>query len=202
MSEADYIVLEQRRTPSYRTGAKPINISDTDSDQEFPNFSFRKKKKLSRCQPKTSSILSPFPDASSDHTNMSQKLQELLSKADDSIASIALNGQKIEELDQKIQNQAVAFVQPWQDFFRCVVCKDVMTASSNMVVPPCCQSTVACKSCLEQWLANSLTCPCCREELELEQCATVPIIRPLIASLANCTPHLTVATANAEPNMV
>lgn len=62
--------------------------------------------------------------------------------------------------------------------FSCLICKDTVTESSP-VVPPCWE-------CMERWLETQEqpTCPLCREPLQIDSCAKLPILRPLFEFLS------------------
>ena len=47
----------------------------------------------------------------------------------------------------------------------CSVCLEEFKNGTNVIKLKC--GHVFCTECIEKWLSNSLTCPCCRQILEL-----------------------------------
>ena len=94
---------------------------------------------------------------------------------------------EVQSLREMLKNQALMGIRPITGIFSCIICKSTITTTSNLVVAPCCQTALACRDCLEEWLSSTdnHTCPNCREPIDIEQCSPMPVIRPLIAALAN-----------------
>lgn len=67
-----------------------------------------------------------------------------------------------------------------RQLFTCIICKD-NSLNRDPVVPQCCSGVVACKTCLQDWIGHSSTCPQCREQISLDICLPVPPFRPLSA---------------------
>ena len=82
------------------------------------------------------------------------------------------------ELDE--QKSAIIFA------FSCLICKDVVSPDNTPVVPPCCRAAVMCKECLISWLDNQASCPHCREPLVIDDCLSMPPLRPLFDVLSKC----------------
>ena len=66
------------------------------------------------------------------------------------------------------------------DMFNCIICKS-SPMEREPVVPPCCSGVDACKPCLQDWLAQSSTCPQCRESISIwiDVCLSIPLFRLL-----------------------
>ena len=94
---------------------------------------------------------------------------------------------EVQNLREMLKKQAQIGIKPVTGIFKCIICKSSMSTTTNLVVAPCCQAALACRGCLQEWLntSDNQTCPHCREPVELNSAHQVPIIRPLIAAIAN-----------------
>ena len=61
-------------------------------------------------------------------------------------------------------SQQLCEIQSLQEMLNCIICKSTMKATTNLLVAPRCQATLACRECMEEWFctSNNHSCPNCR----------------------------------------
>lgn len=176
----DFEQIELQRIPP-KAKVPAITLSDSDSDVfESPPVAVKRRKTLSLRQSSSGTQSSAEP-------SWLPKLNEVWDKVSMMSSETTQQLCEVQSLKEMLKKQAQMGMKPITGIFRCMICKSNMSEASNSVIPPCCQAALACRECLQEWLntSDSQTCPHCREHVDINQCVPMPIIRPLIAALAN-----------------
>ena len=182
VSARDYEQIELQRNPPRSPPPKLVTLSDSDSDFEPSLIPVKRRKPLSlgrtSCGPSTASSTEP---------SWLPKLTETWEKVVIMSAESTQQLCEIQSLREMLKHQAQMALTSVAGIFTCIICKSTMKANTNLLVAPCCQAALACRECLEEWFRSSdnNTCPNCREPVEVEQWAPMPVIRPLVAALCN-----------------
>ena len=183
VSMEDYDELEQQRNPRPQIKPATVELSDSDSDvfESIPPPSFKRRKIQS-------TVEEPTPQKRAMSPSLVKKITEMSEKVYVMSAESTLTLCEVQSLREMVKNQATMMVSPLAEIFRCLVCKNNMTSSSEPLLMPCCKSAIICRACLQEWFDSSTgdhTCPHCREALNIEDCSHIPLIRPLLAALEN-----------------
>ena len=177
--EDDYNELELSRSSGTARARRPksttyIHIS-SGSDSDSPGLPLTR----SRRQPFTGCSRPPF------HQTIvtEHHIQAIVSKIDSNT-----------EILRTIQGKVMTWSPPAsscnptvRDILTCIICK---MASTDPLVPKCCNSVLVCRECLQKWLQSSKTCPHCREDiLSISDCVQFPLIRPLLNIIWGANPN-------------
>jgi hypothetical protein len=177
ISEGDYFKKERIRNvdtagTSGISRNSPLTLpSDSDSESGFT---------LSRNRKRQFHV--PTPPELSDSSDSSQPR----SKPDIKIAKLFMElKEDIQSIKSKIHKQEknMNYLDTLKEMFTCLICKEIISENSRPVVLPCCRNAVCCYSCVCRWLEDSPVCPHCRESLNIENCLSQPLLRPIFDML-------------------
>lgn len=116
-----------------------------------------------------------------------EQIVELMKAKDDLQVQVACGLSEItsfRENNSRLMRQHSAITR----CFDCMICTN--TVSWPCMKSPCCDVIIGCNSCVSRWLENSSVCPHCRSSITLNQCTTIPFIRPLADHLGSNQPIL------------